>query len=224
MLRAEGIHKRYKDGKKDLHVLKGIDIEIRKGETVSVTGPSGAGKSTLLHILGGIDRPSAGKIFLDGSDFYALPDNERAWRRNKKIGFVFQFYHLLPEFTALENAMMPELIAIREKRITNHEARNKAEKLLRELGLGDRLQHRPSELSGGEQQRVAIGRALINRPEVLLCDEPTGNLDSKMGEEILNILFGLNERHHTTIVIVTHDKGIAKRAERIIEIRDGRVL
>ncbi len=224
MLRAKGIHKVYRDGKKDLHVLKGIDLEVKKGETLSVVGPSGAGKSTLLHILGGLDRPNSGKVFLDDSDFYALPENDRARHRNQKIGFVFQFYHLLPEFTALENAMMPALIKGYGLRVTGYEVRRKTESLLQELGLGERLRHRPSELSGGEQQRVAIARALINSPEVLLCDEPTGNLDSKMGEEILDILFGLNKEHRTTIVLVTHDKGIAKRAARTAEIRDGRIL
>ncbi len=213
MLRAEGIHKVYTDGKKDLMVLNGIDVEVAKGEAVAVQGPSGAGKSTLLHILGGIDRPSSGKVFLEDKDFYSLRDNERAGLRNRKIGFVFQFYHLLPEFTALENAIMPALIA-------GQDSEKKAETLLRDFGLGNRLRHRSAELSGGEQQRVAIARALINNPDMLLCDEPTGNLDSKMGEEILDILFKLR----TTLVIVTHDKEISKRAHRIVQIRDGRII
>ncbi|MBU1062456.1 MAG: ABC transporter ATP-binding protein [Candidatus Omnitrophica bacterium] len=217
MLRAEGINKIYRHGRKDLQVLHGIGIEVAKGETVALVGPSGAGKSTLLHILGGIDRPSSGKVFLDKQDFYALPDNERAWLRNERIGFVFQFYHLLPEFTALENAMMPALI----KGVRVDE---RARGLLQEFGLSDRLRHRPGELSGGEQQRVAIVRALMNNPEILLCDEPTGNLDSKMGEEILKILFGLNKKKNSTIVIVTHDKEIAKSANRVVEIKDGRIM
>lgn len=217
MLRAEGIHKIYKDGKKDLQVLKGIGLEVRKGETLAIQGPSGAGKSTLLHILGGLDRPSAGKVFLDNLDLYAQRDNKRAQIRNRKIGFVFQFYHLLPEFTALENTFMPMLVR-------GHDSQDKAEKILNELGLGNRLSHRPGELSGGEQQRVAIARSLINNPELLLCDEPTGNLDSKMGKEILDILFSLNKKNQTTIVIVTHDGKIAKRANRIEEMKDGRVL
>lgn len=224
MLRAEGIHKIYKDGKKDLHVLHGIEFEIKRGETVGVVGPSGAGKSTLLHILGGIDRPNSGKVFLDEIDFYALPDRERARIRNKKIGFVFQFYHLLPEFTALENAMMPGLIGGHGSRAMGHGVRKKAEDLLQGLGLSERLRHRPSELSGGEQQRVAIARALINSPQILLCDEPTGNLDSKMGEDILKILFGLNKKYNTTLIIVTHDNKIAKKADRVLEMRDGRIL
>ncbi len=217
MLQAAGIHKIYRDGKKDLHVLKGIDIEIARGETVAVQGPSGAGKSTLLHILGGLDKPNSGKVFLEQSDFYSLRDSKRAGLRNRKIGFVFQFYHLLPEFTAIENAMMPGLIS-------GNKPKARAEVLLREIGLGDRLPHRPSQLSGGEQQRVAIARALINEPDILLCDEPTGNLDSKMGEEILDILFGLSRKNQTTIIIVTHDKEIARRASRIVEIRDGKII
>lgn len=224
MLRAEKINKIYRDGKKDLHVLRDIDFEVKKGETVAVQGPSGAGKSTLLHILGGIDRPSSGKVFLENEDFYALRDKERAGLRNKKIGFVFQFYYLLPEFTALENAMMPALIGAKGSRREARGARKKAEGLLCEFGLGDRLRHRPSQLSGGEQQRVAIARSLINEPDMLLCDEPTGNLDSRIGEEILNILFCLNKMNHAAIVIVTHDNELAKRADRILKIRDGNII
>jgi len=234
MLQAEGVHKIYRDGKKDLSVLQGIELEVTKGEAVAIVGPSGAGKSTLLHVLGGIDRPNSGKVFLDKRDLYALSDNERAWLRNQKIGFVFQFYHLLPEFTALENAVMPALI--KGKRcnpvpLTSlgygawvKAIRERGKTLLREFGLTDRLKHRPSELSGGEQQRVAIARALINNPEILLCDEPTGNLDSAMGEEILKTLFGLNKKTNTTLVIVTHDREIAKKAGRVVEIRDGRLV
>lgn len=224
MLRAENIHKIYKDGKKDLHVLQGIDFGIKRGESVAVLGPSGAGKSTLLHILGGIDRPNSGRIYLDESDFYSLPDRERARLRNKRIGFVFQFYHLLPEFTVLENIMFPWLINSGEIRSSKFEIRNKAEKLLKQLGLGERVNHRPAELSGGEKQRVAIGRAIINNPEILLCDEPTGNLDSVMGEEILRILFDLNRKDNTAIVIITHDREIAKRAQKVVEMKDGRIV
>jgi len=219
MLRAEGIHKSYKSGKNNLHVLEGIDIDLKIGEKIAIVGPSGAGKSTLLHILGGIDKPDKGKVYLNNLDFYNLSDTKRARFRNENIGFVFQFYHLLSEFTALENVMLPALVSESRKSV---KLKDRAKKLLEEFGLGDRLQHKPGELSGGEQQRVAIGRALINSPSLLLCDEPTGNLDSKMGVGILNILFGLNKKE-TTILIVTHDAQIAKRAQRVIEMRDGRV-
>jgi lipoprotein-releasing system ATP-binding protein len=233
MLRADNIHKIYKDGKRELHVLKGVSLELRKDDVIAIVGPSGAGKSTLLHILGGIDKPSSGKVFLDNSDFYSLDDIKRARFRNQKIGFVFQFYHLLPDFTALENVMLPALIKKQETpyhslcsntRQTGNKRqgiKNRAEILLKDVGLGKRMHHRPAELSGGEQQRVAIARALVNDPKALLCDEPTGNLDSEMGLEILNILFNLNKKNKTAIVIVTHDKEIARRANRIVEMKDG---
>lgn len=217
MIVAKDVHKIYKDGKRNLEVLRGVGLEINKGETIAIVGPSGAGKSTLLHILGGIDKPSSGRVFLDGRDFYTLSENKKARLRNQCIGFVFQFYYLLPEFTALENVMMPAVIR-------GGRARDRAAGLLKELGLGDRLKHRPGELSGGEQQRVAIARAIINNPEVVLCDEPTGNLDSNMGESVLEILFDLNKRNNMAIVIVTHDKEIARRAGRVVEIRDGRII
>lgn len=224
MLRADNIHKIYKDGKRELRVLKGVSLELRKDEIIAVVGPSGAGKSTLLHILGGIDKPNSGKVFLDNSDFYSLDDVKRARFRNQKIGFVFQFYHLLPDFTALENVMLPAFIKGEGWLTKGGALRNKAEILLEDVGLGKRMRHRPSELSGGEQQRVAIARALINNPKVLLCDEPTGNLDSEMGREILNILFNLNKKHKTAIILVTHDKEIAKRAHKIIEMKDGIII
>ncbi len=216
MLKATGINKIYKNGKKDLKVLQGIDLEVKKGEILVVFGPSGAGKSTLLHILGGLDRPTEGKVFLDNVDFYGLPDKERSLVRNQNIGFVFQFYHLLNEFTALENTLMPGLIK-------GKNLKERSVDLLKSFGLGGRLNHRPSELSGGERQRVAIARALVNNPSILLCDEPTGNLDSKMGVEILKILFDLNKKNNTTIVIVTHDRDIMSSAHRVLEIRDGRL-
>ena len=224
MLRADNIHKVYKDGKRELHVLKGVSLELRKDEVIAIVGPSGAGKSTMLHILGGIDRPTSGKVFLDNSDFYSLDDTKRARFRNQKIGFVFQFYHLLPEFTALENVMLPGLIKASSFQHRGSSIKNAAEILLEDMGLSNRMHHRPGELSGGEQQRVAIARALINDPKVLLCDEPTGNLDSEMGLEILNILFNLNKKNKMAIVIVTHDKEIARRAHKIIEMKDGKMI
>jgi len=224
MLRADNIHKIYKDGRRELHVLKGVSLELRKDDVIAIVGPSGAGKSTLLHILGGIDKPSSGKVFLDNSDFYSLDDIKRARFRNQKIGFVFQFYHLLPDFTALENVMLPRLIGMRAARGERRTTKNRAEVLLEDVGLGKRMHHRPNELSGGEQQRVAIARALVNNPKALLCDEPTGNLDSEMGLEILNILFNLNKKNKTAIVIVTHDKEIARRAHKIIEMKDGKII
>lgn len=226
MLRAKGVHKIYRDGKKELHVLKGIDLEIRRNEITAVVGPSGAGKSTLLHIMGGIDKPSRGNVFLDSFDLYRLDDKERSRIRNQKIGFVFQFYHLLPEFNALENVALPGLIreSSGSSKLRPKGVFNKAEFLLRECGLEKRLLHRPGELSGGEQQRVAIARAMINDPEILLCDEPTGNLDSAMGEEILKILFSLHKKNGTSIIIITHDKEISKRADRVIEMKDGALI
>jgi len=240
MLRADRVNKIYKDGKRELHVVKEVSLELKKDEVVAITGPSGAGKSTLLHILGGIDKPSSGRVSLDNSDFYSLDDAKRARFRNQKIGFVFQFYHLLPDFTALENVILPGLIKGQgaslgfvprqardfalDKRDKGQGVRNRGEMLLEDVGLGKRMRHRPSELSGGEQQRVAIARALINSPKVLLCDEPTGNLDSAMGLEVLNILFGLNKKNKTAILIVTHDKDIARRAGRVIEMKDGEIV
>jgi len=217
MLKGTGIHKIYKNGGKNLRVLQSIELEIKKGEVLAVVGPSGAGKSTLLHILGGLDRPTEGTVFLDSVDFYRLPDRERARLRNKNIGFVFQFYHLLNEFTALENTLMPGVI-------NGKNLKQRASDLLKEFGLENRMHHRPNELSGGEQQRVAIARALVNNPSVLLCDEPTGNLDSEMGEEILRILFELNKKNNMTVVIVTHDKNIASQAHRILKIKDGKLI
>jgi len=217
MLKGTGIHKIYKNGGKNLRVLQSIELEIKKGEVLAVVGPSGAGKSTLLHILGGLDRPTEGTVFLDSVDFYRLPDRERARLRNKNIGFVFEFYHLLNEFTALENTLMPGVI-------NGKNLKQRASDLLKEFGLENRMHHRPNELSGGEQQRVAIARALVNNPSVLLCDEPTGNLDSEMGEEILRILFELNKKNNMTVVIVTHDKNIASQAHRILKIKDGKLI
>ena len=220
MIQAKGLIKIYRNGAKELEVLKGIDLKVAKSEVLAVLGPSGAGKSTLLHLLGGLDTPTAGEVMIDGTDIYALGDRERAKIRNRKIGFVFQFYHLLPEVDALENVMFPLLI----KGGDGKNLRGKGAGLLKAVGLEDRMNHRPGELSGGEQQRVAIARALINEPELLLCDEPTGNLDSESGENIIELLWELNKSRKMTLMIVTHDAQIAKAAQRVLHIRDGKII
>lgn len=202
-------------------MLKGIDLSIKKNELLAIQGPSGAGKSTLLHILGGLDRPTAGEVFFDGLNLYNLSENERALFRNQKIGFIFQFYHLLPEFNALENVLLPSLIKSWQER---KKMANDAKSLLDSLGLSGRMHHRPNQLSGGEQQRIAIARALINKPQLLLCDEPTGNLDSENGQKILNLLKEINGQGKTTVILVTHDKDISKIADRVIYLKDGLIL
>ncbi len=219
MIKAENLHKSYKNGKIDLEVLKGIDLEVKQNEILCIIGPSGAGKSTLLHLLGGLDRPTQGRVFFAGCDLYRISEEERAKIRNKKIGFVFQFYHLLPEFSALENVMLPALL---DSSIFT-QAKEKAEGLLALLGLTSRKMHKPAQLSGGELQRVAIARALINDPELIFCDEPTGNLDTQRGEQIIEILYNLNKERQKTLVIVSHEEKIAKMANRILHIRDGRL-
>jgi len=221
MLIAKNLHKIYNNGAKKLHVLKGIDLEIEKGEILSIFGPSGAGKSTLLNLLAGLDIPSKGEVYINGKDIYKLPEDNRAFLRNKTIGFIFQFYHLFSEFSALENIMLPGLVNGWKHR---GDIRDRATNLLRELGLEERLNHKPSELSGGEQQRVAIARALMNEPEIVFCDEPTGNLDSKTSEEIVNLIIRLNKMKSQTFVIVTHEEFIAKMAHKILHIRDGKIV
>lgn len=221
MLEAKGLHKIYKNGASELHVLKGIDLEIKEGEAFAIVGPSGAGKSTLLHLLGGLDSPTEGEVFVDGVNIYSISERERAKLRNKKIGFVFQFYHLLPEFDALENVALPLLI--RSKNGNLRDSQKKAIDILTAVGLVERLHHRPNQLSGGEQQRVAIARALINDPEILLCDEPTGNLDSETGKHILDLLWDLNRKRKMTMIIVTHESEIAERAKKVLHIKDGRI-
>ena len=203
-----------------LQVLKDICFKADTAEVVSIVGASGAGKSTLLQILGSLSRPDSGTVEIDGVDIYKLSSSELASFRNRKIGFVFQFNNLLPEFTALENVMIPALIAGRGRR----EAAAAAEVLLVELGLGERLSHKPSELSGGEQQRVAVARALVNSPAVLFADEPSGNLDSRTKEELHRMFFDLRDRHGVTIVIVTHDRDLAALSDRVLEMRDGQFV
>ncbi len=220
MIEAKGLRKSYINGANRLEVLKGVDLRAERAQVTAILGPSGAGKSTLLHLMGGLDSPSAGEVLMDGINIYSLSDRERARLRNRKVGFVFQFYHLLPEFSALENVILPLWI----RGDNGKDAQKKGTDVLNVVGLGERLNHRPSQLSGGEQQRVAIARALINDPEVLLCDEPTGNLDSETGKNIIELLWDLNVRRKTTLIIVTHDAQIAGRAETVLHIRDGIIV
>lgn len=220
MLEAKNLRKVYHNGREPLEVLKGLDLQIEKGRFAAITGPSGAGKSTLLHILGGLDKPSEGAVTFGGEDIYGLGDAALSSLRNKNIGFVFQFYHLLSEFTLWENILMPGLLND-ELRFTNYDLRRRAEELLAQVGLIQRKHHFPSQLSGGEQQRSAIVRALINKPQLLLCDEPTGNLDSQAGEEIIALLKKINYAEKMTVVLVTHNLELAKAADRIYHLKDG---
>lgn len=213
MIQAKGIEKSFGT----LKVLKGVDLNVSQAEVVSIMGASGAGKSTLLQILGTLSAPDNGSLVIDGVDVLKLKGDKLAEFRNRRLGFVFQFHHLLPEFTALENVMIPAFIAGRSKK----DAEQHAVQLLKDLGLGERLTHKPSELSGGEQQRVAIARALINRPAVLFADEPSGNLDSKTKEELHNLFFTLRDNYGQTIVIVTHDPDLAKMCDRSLFMIDG---
>ena len=216
MLEAKGIEKFY--GK--LQVLKGVDLTINKGEIVSIVGSSGAGKSTLLHILGTLDTPDKGEVFLHGERSDLLKGNKLAKFRNKNIGFVFQFHHLLPEFTALENVCIPGWISGKKRK----ETENKAITLLQTLGLDERLHNKPHQLSGGEQQRVAVARALINDPAIVLADEPTGNLDSANGRELYKLFLDLKERFQQTFLIVTHNEELAKMGDRVVVMKDGRIV
>lgn len=213
----------------ELQVLKGIDLSVRGGEMVGIVGASGVGKSTLLHILGALDRPTSGMVFYNGTDIFSLDEDSLASFRNKTIGFVFQFHHLLLEFTALENVMMPGLIHMAStgqgSRASRYkEIREKAETLLSDMGLYERSAHRPGELSGGEQQRVAVARALILEPKVVLADEPTGNLDTATGEELFNLLINLNKKRGITFIIVTHNESLSRRCHRVLGMVDGRIL
>jgi len=222
---ANEIHKEYKIGKTSLCVLSGINLEIKEGEILIILGASGAGKSTLLHILGILDTPTSGHVSFNGENLNIFGQKELAEKRNRIFGFVFQFYHLLPDFNALENVLMPRLIGKRFfKTISKKEHTEKAVQLLERVGLGNRINHRPNELSGGEKQRVAIVRALMNDPEILLCDEPTGNLDTKSGREIKELIWELNENTNQTVVIVTHDERFAKSAGHVVRMADGKIV
>ena len=213
MIKATNIHKSFGD----LEVLRGVDLSVSKGEIVSIVGPSGAGKTTLLQILGTLDKPNEGQVQVDGIDFSRLNSNELAVFRNRHIGFIFQFHQLLPEFTAIENVIIPALIG----KTNVKQATQRAVELLNFLQLGDRLQHKPSELSGGEKQRVAVARALINNPTLILADEPSGSLDTKNKEELHKLLFELRDKFNLTVVIVTHDKELARLCDRTIGMKDG---
>ena len=221
LIRIEDLHKSYYDGESELPVLQGIDLEIYTSEFLAVIGASGVGKSTLLHIIGTLDRPTTGNVLYDEQDIFALSDTEIARFRNKEIGFVFQFHHLLPEFTSLENVAMGALIT---SPVNNKKVYKEAESLLDYVGLSERLSHYPSQLSGGERQRVAIARSLINQPKVVLADEPTGNLDRRSSEAVLELLWDLNSKSGQTFVIVTHNQELAQQVDRVIQLVDGKVF
>lgn len=218
IVRVSAIGKSYRDNSSNLEVLKDINFTVAQGEFLVIQGPSGAGKSTLLHILGGLDNPTSGAVYFQGTDIYTLDENARSAFRNQQVGFVFQFFHLLPELNALENVLLPGILKSWWERKKSLGA---ALELLERLGLSGRLKHRPSALSGGEQQRVALARALINHPQLLLCDEPTGNLDSENGKKILQLLIELNQSQKVTIIMVTHDQEIASGAARVMHLKDG---
>lgn len=219
LLEAHDLHKSYAMGRRTLEVLRGVSVSVARGEFLALRGASGAGKSTLLHLLGGLDSPNQGRILSSGTDLSRLSGVALSRWRNRKVGFVFQAYHLLPELDALENVCLPARLARAPVDVVAARARD----LLKRVGLGERMEHKAFELSGGEQQRVAIARALINSPELLLADEPTGNLDSHTGEEIINLLCELRAEQSTTLVIATHDARVAARAPRVLELVDGRV-
>ena len=216
---ARDLRKTYKMGRRDVNVLQGVSIEVTRGEFVALRGASGAGKSTLLHLIGGLDTADSGEITVAGQPFHKMSGGQLARFRTEKIGFIFQAYHLMPEFDALENVCIPGRIA----RHPVEAVRERAAELLKRVGLGQRLDHRPRELSGGEQQRVAIARALVNNPEVIIADEPTGNLDSHTGGDILDLLGQIRAERNTTLLIATHDPKVAERAPRVVQLIDGQI-
>ena len=219
VIRAEGLAKTYAEGAMRTPVFDGLDIDIRSGETVAILGASGAGKSTLLHLLGGLDTPTAGEVFVTGQRMSALSDAARGRLRNRALGFVYQFHHLLPEFTALENVMMPVLLG----GAPMPEAIARARELLESVGLGHRLEHKPGELSGGERQRTAVARALVNKPACVMGDEPTGNLDEKTAANVFGQMLELNRAHRTSLVMVTHARSLARKLDRVLELHEGKL-
>ncbi len=220
LIQVQQLFKSYGNGTKCVEVLKGVDLTFSRGEKAAIVGASGVGKTTFLHVLGTLDRPTAGKVLYEGKDIYTLNEKDLALFRNREIGFVFQFHHLLPEFTALENTMMPCLI----QGIPKKESASRAESILTLVGLKERLPHKPGELSGGEQQRVAVARALVLEPKVLLADEPTGNLDTKTGESVFDLLQELNQIKGVTLIVVTHNLKLAEKLSRQIQLIDGKAL
>jgi lipoprotein-releasing system ATP-binding protein len=219
VIRAEGLGKTYAEGTLRTPVFDGLDLAVHAGETVAILGASGAGKSTLLHLLGGLDTPTSGEVYVAGQKMSALSDAARGALRNRSLGFIYQFHHLLPEFTALENVMLPVLLSGQPV----PQATERARALLESVGLGHRLDHKPGELSGGERQRAAVARALVNRPACVLGDEPTGNLDEKTAATVFELMLALNREQRTSLVLVTHDRRLARRLDRVLELHEGRL-